>query len=363
MKRRIILLIFIFIFVTVLSVSSTEIKLIEKIDIDQSKVILERIKKIAVTEDEYYIFPDQKAGNIKIFNPKGELAKVWGHKGMGPGDFAYPLFCDYKKPYFILLDWGKYKLMLFERTKNIEFKKIREEYILALGYDIKLYGQNVLVAGFKIKPTTKNKFELYHFDLQKNKIDYILPVHIKYGCESAKKYEKNYLKQYAPIGLDAFFDYVGDYIYYAWEGHLRIIKINMKTREMAFFGKKTDNYITPKVTPRFRKLYKERSKKFYLERQKVSYVIGVFASSKFVGVTYANFERKGEFWKTFVQLYTTKGKFLIEKPLEGAVNYSKYELNSLCYSKEKNILYFLSRSIDEEFEDVFKILKYKVILQ
>lgn len=361
MKRCIIPLIFIF--TNVFNIASIDIQLIEKVDIDQSKVILERISKIAVTEDEHYIFPDYKAGNIKIFSPKGELLKVWGQKGMGPEDFASPLYCDYKKPYFILIDWGKYKLMLFERTNKLEFKKIREAFVFALGYDIKLYGQNALVAGYKKKPTTKNKFQLYFLNFYENKIDYILPVHIKYGCESAKEYEKNYSNKYAPIGLDAFFDYVGNDIYYSWEGLLRIIKINIKTKEMEFFGKKTDNYITPKATPKLRRMKREKSMKMYTERQKMSYVTGIFASEQFVGLTYANYDKKLEMWKYFVQLYKTDGNFIMEKSLKDAVNATKFQEPSLCYSKEKKILYFLSRYIDEEFEDVFKILKYKVVLQ
>jgi len=339
---------------------SIDVRFLEKVNIDQSEVIIERVSKIAVTEDEFYIFPDNKAGNIKIFNSKGKLEKIWGQKGMGPGDFSYPLFCDYKKPYFALMDWGKYKLMLFERKEHLNFKKLQEVYILALAYDIKIYGQNVLIAGYKKDNITQNKYQLYLLNILKNKIDYLLPIHIKYGCDSIKKYEKDYLDKYAPIGIEAFFDYYGDKVYYSWEGNLRIIKIDMNSKKMEFFGKKTKNYITPKVTPKLRKMRREKSNKMYTERQKMSYVTGILADSKFVSLTYATYNHENKLWVTFIQFYKPNGLFLFEKPLEGAVNATRYEEPSLFFSKEKSILYFLSRAIDKEFNDVFKILKYKI---
>lgn len=132
------------------------------------------------------------------------------------------------------------------------------------------------------------------------------------------------------------------------------------TRKVSHFGVKTKNYIQPVVTPRLLKLYNERSKELSAEMQKISYVTGLFADDDFVGVTYANYIKDLEGWQTIIQFYNHDGKFLKEIVLPGAINTTQFADPSFCYVSEGKTFYYLARTMDEEFHDIFKIITFKI---
>lgn len=341
---------------------SADIKLIEKIIIHQDDDnFIQQTTKIAVTEDEYFIFPDRKAGNIKIFNNKGKLVKLWGRKGMGPTDFAYPVFCDYIKPKFILLDFGKYKATLYERVGILKFKKVNDIFVHALGSEVKIYNNEVMIAGYKVDKQKKG-YQLYSIDLSTKDTTYILPTEVKYGYDTYKAFRKDYAKKIAPLGLSSFFDFYGGHIYLVWEANLKVLKIERKTNDIVSFGHQTKNYIKPEVTSRLRKMQREKSLKMYQERQKMSYVTGIFAEKEYIGLIYSNFDQSDSFWKSTLQIYRPNGDFVMEKELTGAYAETQFAEPSSFYNKANKMLYFLSRTSDEEFDDLFAVLKYKIEL-
>ena len=331
------------------------------IPIDQKDVILQRVMDFSVIDNEYFLFPDQKAGDIKIYDNKGNLVKVWGRRGPGPNEFLYPMYCDYQKPYFILMDYGKSKLMVFKKDRELDYKKLSESLIVALGYDFKfVHKEKILISGYKADSNGK-EYGLYFFNPQTGKPTFILPAYEKYGYSSQREYKSNYITKIAPIGIGGYCDYSKQNVYFAWMGNLKILKTDIATKKISYFGKQSGNYIRPRVTPRLLKLYNERSRELKFEMQKFSYVTGIFTDDKFVALTYANFKRDVDGWQTIIQLYTHDGDFLVEKILPGAVNTTPWADPSFCYVKEKNILYYLSRTMDEEFDDIYKILKFEII--
>lgn len=339
-----------------------EIERAGTIPIHQESVILQRITDFCVIENNQFLFPDHKAGDIKIYDNKGNLVKVWGRKGPGPNEFFSPIYCDYRAPYLVLMDYGKSKLFVFKKEKGLNFRKFSESLIVSLGYDIKFMDPGkILISGYKADPAGKS-YDLYFFNPQSTKSTLILPSQEKYGYSSYREYKKIYSTKIAPIGIGGYCDYSGQNIYFAWEGNLKIIKINSDTKEIHCFGRKTENYITPRATPVLLKLYKERGRQLKFEMQKYSFVTGIFTDDGFVALTYATFRKDIEGWQTIVQLYTPTGKFLIEKILPGAVNITPWADPSFCYVKKENLLYYLSRTMDEEFNDIYKILKFKITL-
>jgi hypothetical protein len=345
------------------NIHTIEISKENTITIDQEKVILQRIINFSITEDGYFLFPDMKAGNIKIYNQKGKLKKVWGRRGPGPDEFFRPAYSSYNKPYFLLMDLGKRKLSIFKKEKGvISFKKINEILILASGYDFKFISpKKILVSGYKADSNGK-EYDLYFLNPQSTHAEFLLPSHLKYGFSTHQKYKNKYLSNIAPIGIYGYCDDMKNNIYFAWNGNLNILKINGDSKKISHFGKNTKNYIQPHVSPQLLKLYNERSKQVSKEMQKISYVTGIFADEGFVGVTYANFKKEIEGWQTIVQFYSHDGVFLKEAILPGAINTTTYADPSFCYVKESNTLYYLARTMDEEFNDIFKILKFKITL-
>ena len=337
-----------------------EIKQLETIHIKQDKVYLREILKFSVTEDEYFIFPDSRAGDIKIYNNKGNLEKLWGRRGSGPNEFHKPKYCDYKNRYFILMDWGKFKLQLFKREKGLDFKVLSENFIPALGYDI-IYidNENFLISGYK-KAADSKEYELYLLNPKKKEEIYLLPAYIKYGCSSEREYENKYLSDIAPVSIHGYCDYINGTIYYSWKGALRILKIDSKTKKINEFGKNTGKFITPTVSGEMRKLYNQRDKGREEFLRKMSFVTGIFADESFVGVLFVNYDPKKEGWQTWVQFYTLDGRFLDEKVLPDAINISTYPEQFFSYVRNKKVLYFLSWIIDPAMEDVYKIIKYQI---
>jgi len=143
---------------------------------------------------------------------------------------------------------------------------------------------------------------------------------------------------------------------------LRIIKINLKTSEIDYFGNKTSHYTEPWATKLLIKSYNEGKIELYgKEKRRMSYITGIFADKNFVGLIYGNFDKVASHWQMILQLYSPRGKFLKESILPGAVTYDDYLLRSFFYSKEKDTLYYLSRKINKDFNDVLEILKYEII--
>jgi 6-bladed beta-propeller len=342
------------------NIHAIEISKINTITIDQENVILQRVIDFCVIKDDNFLFPDMKAGDIKIYDTQGKLIKVWGRKGEGPGEFIRPVSCDYNQHHLIIMDWGKRKLLIYKEIPGLHYKKINEKLILALAYDVKYINQEkILISGYKSK-SQDEEYGLYYFYHQTGKIDFLLPAHLKYGFSSHAKYKSNFLTKIAPIGVGGYCDNWNNNIYTSWTGNLKIIRINSDTKKISHFGLKTMNYTQPVATPRIVRLYNERSDDLDAEMQKISYVTGIFADEGFVGITYANFKKEVEGWQTIVQFYNHNDEFLKEVILPGAINTTTYADPSFCYVKESNTLYYLARTMDEEFNDIFKILKFKI---
>lgn len=357
--RFMILIIYVF---TTSIYSGVTIKLVGTIPIDQSKVFLQNINQFSVTEEEYFLFPDSKAGDIKIYKNDGRLVKVLGRKGFGPMEFVEPYCCDYKDKVFIVLDWGRYKLQSYRR-ENTDFKPINESFVQALGYGIKYINKNrVLISGYKVASDNK-AYELYFLDPEKKKVEYIMLEYLKYGCSSDKEKEEKYLKEIAPISIDGFCDYIDSTIYYIWAGDLKIFKINPVTKSIQYFGKKTSQYVKPVATSELVKKYNTQDKTYAEVIKKMSWITGIFADKDFIAVVYCNYKPKADGWNTVIQFYKPNGNFIEEKEIPGAINISRYPNPYFCYVRETKTLYYLAWLIDPKFEDVYKILKFKILVQ
>lgn len=339
-----------------------EIKNIGVIPIDQSKVFLQRINKFVVTEDEYYLFPDAKAGDVKIYDSQGRLAKVFGRRGYGPLEFVAPYYCDYSNNNFIVLDWGRCKLQSYQRVNKTDFKAVNESLVMALGYDIKYISKNrVLISGY-VMDEKENEYDLYFLDPETQKKEFILPDYLKYGCSSKKEKDKQY-PMISPLSIDGYCDYINGVIYFVWAGDLKVLKINPASKKIEYFGKKTSQYVKPVVTSEIITKHKNRDKGVYALKQKMSWVTGIFADNDFVALVYSNYKAKDEGWQTILQFYTLKGDFIEEKELRGAINISSLPEPYFYYIREKKTLYYLAWVIDPKYEDVYKVLKFKISLK
>lgn len=335
-----------------------EVKLVSKFNLSQEKILLLHPMDFAVTEDEVLIFTDAKDGNIKLYDNSGKFIKSWGRRGPGPDEFQGVGWCDYRNPYLIILDAGKMKVFVYKRLKDNGFQKINKIYCMGGFSNIGLYKDNVIIDDYIVSKNGK-KYSLYMKDFQDKKTSYLLPLEMRYGFRSKKKYERNRSDISKVTSQIGFLDIAGDNVYFALDARLRITKINLKTKEIEFFGKETENYVRPRVTAKIKKAFAQRSgKQVREEKMKMSWVVGVFSDKDIVGLLYTNLDKASSLWKVTLQLYSSDGEFLEEENLSDAVDYGYSPRN--FYNKENGCLYVLSKRLNGEFIDEYTILKYKI---
>jgi hypothetical protein len=329
----------------------------EKIKISDD-VLLQVSISMAVTEDNLFLVVDFKGGDVNIYNSRGEIQKVLGRKGYGPNEFAQPLFCNYSDRKFIISDVGQRKIFIYDRKGTCKFIRSKEIFAFSVGSDLFLKGNKLYVAGNKITGDGID-YEFYSVGLEKNdSYIYFLPGYIKYGLNSESEYKTKVIKkpEISAIGGNAYFDIHGDFAYYLWEGDLKIFKINLKTKSISTFGKKTSTYTKPYASNRLinsfssRESYKVRLK----ERSKMSYIKGIFTSHKYVLVIYEARDSSHNDLGYMMQFYTIDGNFIKEIIMPQKPGFA------MCYDKKKNILYSITSVPEGDDDESHYILKYTI---
>jgi hypothetical protein len=306
-----------------------------------------------VTDDGFFLIPDQKIGYIKIFEKDGEylkLVKKFGRNGNEDDEFDKPAYCFYNQyeDKFGVVDIRIKSVFIFDRLNKSDFKLIKK--IRAESYNMKLgsAGKRLIVSGY-ITDKEENSYELYSINPNDPKQkEYLLSSPEKYGL-SENEYQIEYFqKRTLPaIGIRSFIDVQGNDVYFVWEGKLRIIKIDIKTGEQTSFGhlknqrSKMPNYIEPYASKAL--LDARRNKDFTKtrkERFNMSLVRDIFATPRHVIVVY-----EGPNVSNFrMQMYTLEGKFLGDKPILGKPGRTMY------FDKDSYTLYSLSETRNKEIE-------------
>jgi hypothetical protein len=335
-----------------------DIKLIKKTILSRKAVILENTWSLCVTGDKLFLVPDYKAGNVKIFADNGDLLKILGRKGFGPGEFVKPSYSFYnkEKKIFGVLDLGTKKIFFYHRTGKTDFKRFKEIYCLAGATGIGLKGNKLLVSGYKTGPDNTH-YDFYYVDTTDEETHLLLPSYHKYGLASQREFGNRYLNKpdIRGIGISAWFDNRGDDVYFAWEGDLKIIKINIKSRKLDFFGKKTPHYVKPTASKAL--LEARRARKGSLiesEWDKMSYVTNVFAGTEYVLVFYKGPVKKGGASNVRVQFYSLAGEYLADIPVPGNPG------SKMSFDKDKNILYSLTNELDDELSEKYSVFEYRI---
>jgi len=269
--------------------------------------------------------------------------------------------CDYKEPYFAVLDTGIHKVLILNRIQNNDFKRVHELICVRAPQNIRLYKNNIII-GDSIISKNGERYSLYMKDFNDQKIHYLLHDYEKYGLSSEKEYESKYREIARATSGYAFFDVFDDHVYYAWEGRLKIIKIGLNTKKREIFGEDTENYVRPSVTSKIRKAYGQilAGDVITSERMKMSWIRGVFADERHSIILYTNLDEKLDLWMATLQFYDSEGEYIKEINLPDAVDY-RNSGPACFYDRENHYLYILSARLREkDFMDEYEILKYEI---
>ncbi|MFC2160733.1 6-bladed beta-propeller [Acidobacteriota bacterium] len=81
---------------------------------ENQELIFAEVSSIAVDSCEEIFICDSKEGNIKKFNQNGELLKIIGKRGQGPGEFGDPgRICISNKNELVVVDYDRRRLLFF----------------------------------------------------------------------------------------------------------------------------------------------------------------------------------------------------------------------------------------------------------
>ncbi len=344
--------------------AAVEMKLFDKIELDQKKAIIRSTASLQVSEDNWIYLTDLRAGDIKIYNERGEYKATWGRQGAGPNEFLVPFFSHYHNGLLCVSDFGKREIFLLKKQNNPPYLKVMDQFPCQGGLDdIILDTGKVIISGYIADPHGKS-YDLYLRDLQNfDSISYLLPVEKKYNCKSYDEYRKkdNNTGFFKTLSRVSYCDIKGNEVYYIWHGDLRIFKINIKTNKTITFGHKTDNYVTPFVTPRMKQARMQRNGKLTaVERSKMSFIMGLFVANDVVCVYYNKpKQQESDAYKMIVQFYSLDGKFLNELSPPGKISSKAF------FRKSDSVLFSPYRGepaagADPDEDEPIFVLKYKI---
>jgi hypothetical protein len=339
-------------------VMGISLKPVEEINFEQDPNFKKIPLSFCVSEDGLFLIPHQESGYIKIFKQDGKSLKflnILGRSGLDSDEFNKPVYCFYDKydneKKFGVMDPGLRKVFIFNFNDKGNFKLVN---IVPNknAYDMKLAGngEQLIIAGYTVY--RRKSYELYSINLENpSKKDFLLPTYQKYHLANDLEYTFEYNKGTLPaIGIRAFIDVYEDDVYLVWEGKLKIIKIDIKTKETSTFGHKTGNYREPSPTHELIKSYRQQdSSKTLSERIKMSFIRDIFVTFQHVFVIYEGPDKSN----FRIQMYTREGKFLDEKAIPG--NHNTY-YREMWFDKDGYTLYSLLVAENKPS----KILVYKV---
>jgi len=241
---------------------------------------------------------------------------------------------------------GLNKIVIYLRIERKEFKKIQEYSCLERGTDFKIDENRLFIAGNKTSEDGKS-YDLYSIDLANQNRDnntfpttFLLESYLKFGFDSRGKYEQSiYNPELTTIGLGGVLAFNGKDVYFAWIGDLKIFKININSKKIQFFGEKTNKcYVKPFSSEELMKGYRSMdSKTRQIEKEKMSYIRGIYTTSKYVIVVYEGpkNQRNGEkFWMQFYSIFDDRFRFEVPLPR----NFDR----RMWFDNNRNILYSLS---------------------
>lgn len=128
----------------------------------KQELIFAEVNSIAVDGEGNIFVCDWKEGNIKKFNQNGELLKIIGKKGQGPGEFGtLGRICISNKNELVVEDFDK-RCLLFFSNRGEYLRSLLAGSMLLLGSTIDSKG-NIISSTLKLSQSNP-EYELIKFD-------------------------------------------------------------------------------------------------------------------------------------------------------------------------------------------------------
>lgn len=348
MRRKVFSLLILLLFSrNIFPADKIQIKLVASFHLDQTNQPIGRVYDIAVDDNENIYVPDGSFANIKIFNDKGRLLKIFGKKGAGPGEFIDPARIDIEGNRIAVQDVGQLKYLIFDR----EFNEIKRFFYLLSGQSFILDGERIITNEY-FRDKNEKEFRGVILDLSGRVLKGLIQI-------------KRQGQDVWSIVSDAF-----AYIDSSKEGKIYFVKSGrvffyIFTKEGNFiknFGVPPSFFIAPKRTKDFDEMVKwgrapqgrEAAKRWYSSS---SWVSGIFVFEDFLGIPIRTFEPDENIWKCLLQFYDLEGN-LLEEGIELPEVRSSSHTGFFVESNHRDKIYILKEIEGDEIQ--YNFYKYEV---
>ena len=330
-----------------------EVRLIKEIHLQEKAAFLQRPSSFVKTADGLFVISDFQAGDLKLYRSSGELLKTFGRKGQGPDEFLGPFKLSFCAPLLGVVDIDRRMVFILNIKADGNLKT--SQYFSCPGgaENISLSEDRVTVSGYYVDPHGV-AWSVYQYVFTSKKIVPIFLRHEIFGFSSRGHYEKNFLKEVAPLGMKILCEQHHADAFAVWDANLRIFKKNIWTGEVKTFGQKTSRYVQPQNTKELEKAKKERNiKKVQEEIDKFSYILTIAVTNNLVILIY----RDPKDQDRIVQAYDFSGNFLGETEIP-----SPAERGMFYVSKDEPLIHELSYE-ESLTSGLYKIRTYKMVLK
>lgn len=338
----------------------------ETIIVQSVAILQDTPRSFCVTEDELFFIPNIRTETIMIFEKNKNYLnykKALKLNKVDNGEIVNPTYCSYSRneknesKLGVICDELR-KISVFKRTSKYDFNLDKEIDCKSSGTDIEFTedSKQLIVSGY-LADKKGNPFDLYSVNIETGQTDYLLASYKKYGLKTRGDYGEEYSrKQTLPaIGIKGFFDVQGNNLFFVWEGALRIIKLDLRTKEITkVFGHETPYYTKPDGSS-LMKFYKEgNSEELQNQKEMIAYLRQIFVTRwNIFLVIEAGKDKIREGSRFILQIYTLNGDFLGDHLLSGTPD------RPMWFDKKNDVLYAFSQKSKVD-NGTFSILKYKI---
>ena len=332
---------------------NVKIELQTKLLLKDGKEPLGRPGDIEVYKKNIWI-TDRAFANIKIYNKKGELVKILGRKGSGPGEFLSPNYIEIDKNKIFVQDMGHLKYVILDN----EFNEIKRFFFLMSAQPFVVYKTKLI------------NYEYYRDEKGKEFDGVIIDISQRTPKIIKKLMPIKYPKSDAWNRIISMIGYLDiskkrKEIYFVKQNKIKIYKFDIEGNFIKSFGKNPSYFIPCKRTKDFDIYLKwgrapkgiEAARRW---RKSFSWVCGIFVLEKFLGVVIKNYNNKIKKWEYYCEFYDFEGNFLDGERKLKEVGALFSPERFLIDSNNKDRVYILEIDEDKEPPE-YRFLEYKIM--
>ena len=309
---------------------------------ESEEYLFERVRNIDIDKNDNIYVLDDKAVQIKIFDKNGELIRIFGSEGQGPGEMQYPFFMQITSKKEVMVFDPLTRRLLFFSMEGKYLRQTSTAKIVNPMHPVKLDSRGELIA-LLVPPPPMGGEEIKRFDSNLNLLMMI----------SKNEKDDSYLRRETIAWSPSLFCVVTQNDNIVW-GYSKKYEFQVLNPEGKLIRKIIKDYEPVNVAEEDRERYRQRLSRLPRFGLKIIFPkyfpafwdISVDEKERIFVRTYERVKNKERFF--YFDVFDSEGKHIVKVPMLVSLNRP--------FVWKKNKLYTI-----EEDEDGYQYVKrYKV---